>query len=74
MDAAAKLEAKSKLNDFKVLLRRSQTAGLPYTRNVPASTEALAGCENRRVVPMSSFSQCNRDADGDSVSYPAGRG
>jgi putative SOS response-associated peptidase YedK len=70
MDAAskraAKLEAKGKTVDFKELLRMEPDGGTTNIRNSSSKHwKRWLGVENRCIVPMSSFSEFNRDAGGD---------
>ena len=63
---AAKLEAKGKPVDFKELLRMEPEGGTTNIRNVKSKhwTQWL-GTENRCVVPFNSFSEFNKQEDGD---------
>jgi putative SOS response-associated peptidase YedK len=63
---AAKLEAKGKPVDFRELLRMEPDSGTTNIRNVASKHwKRWLAVENRCVVPMSSFSEFNRDAGGD---------
>ncbi|MDO9439687.1 MAG: SOS response-associated peptidase family protein, partial [Beijerinckiaceae bacterium] len=63
---AAKLEAKGKQFDFKELLRIEPDGGTTNIRNTSSKHwKRWLGVENRCIVPMSSFSEFNRDAGGD---------
>ena len=63
---AAKLEAKGKPVDFKELLRMEPDGGTTNIRNTSSKHwKRWLGVENRCIVPMSSFSEFNRDAGGD---------
>lgn len=63
---AAKLEAKGKTVDFKELLRMEPDSGTTNIRNTSSKHwKRWLGVENRCIVPMSSFSEFNRDAGGD---------
>jgi putative SOS response-associated peptidase YedK len=63
---AAKLEAKGKQVDFKELLRMEPDGGTTNIRNTSSTHwKRWLGVENRCIVPMSSFSEFNRDAGGD---------
>ena len=63
---AAKLEAKGKKIDFKELLRMEPDSGTTNIRNTSSKHwQRWLGVENRCVVPMSSFSEFNREAGGD---------
>ena len=63
---AAKLEAKGKQVDFKEMLRMEPDSGTTNIRNTNSKHwKRWLGPENRCVVPMSSFSEFNRDAGGD---------
>ncbi len=70
MDAAvkraAKLEAKGKQFDFKDLLRMEPDSGTTNIRNTSSKHwKRWLGVENRCIVPMSSFSEFNKEAGGD---------
>jgi putative SOS response-associated peptidase YedK len=63
---AAKLEAKGKQVDFKELLRMEPDSGTTNIRNTSSKHwKRWLGVESRCIVPMSSFSEFNRDAGGD---------
>jgi putative SOS response-associated peptidase YedK len=63
---AAKLEAKGKQVDFKELLRMETDSGTTNIRNTASKHwKRWLGRESRCVVPMTSFSEFNRDAGGD---------
>jgi putative SOS response-associated peptidase YedK len=63
---AAKLEAKGKQVDFKELLKKEPDKGTTNIRNVTSRHwKPWLGFESRCVVPMSSFSEFNKDAGGD---------
>jgi putative SOS response-associated peptidase YedK len=63
---AAKLEARGKQVDFKELLRMEPDSGITNIRNTSSRHwKPWLGVENRCLVPMSSFSEFNRDAGGD---------
>jgi putative SOS response-associated peptidase YedK len=63
---ASKLEAKGKQVDFKELLRMEPDGGTTNIRNTNSKHwKRWLGVENRCIVPMSSFSEFNRDAGGD---------
>ena len=63
---AAKLEAKGKQVDFKELLRMEPDSGTTNIRNTSSKHwKRWLGVESRCVVPMSSFSEFNREAGGD---------
>jgi putative SOS response-associated peptidase YedK len=63
---AAKLEAKGKQVDFKELLRMEPDSGTTNIRNTSSRHwKRWLGVESRCIVPMSSFSEFNRDAGGD---------
>jgi putative SOS response-associated peptidase YedK len=63
---AAKLEAKGKTIDFNELLRKEPDKGTTNIRNVTSKHwKPWLGVANRCVVPMSSFSEFNKDAGGD---------
>jgi putative SOS response-associated peptidase YedK len=70
---AAKLEAKGKQVDFKELLRVEPDKGTTNIRNVTSRHwKPWLGLESRCVVPMSSFSEFNKEAGGDAsagISY-----
>ena len=70
LDAAAKradkLRAKGKPVDFNELLKMEPDGGTTNIRNVASlHWQRWLGVENRCVVPMTSFSEFNRDAGGD---------
>ncbi len=63
---AATLEAKGKPVDFNELLRKEPDKGTTNIRNVVSRHwKPWLSVENRCVVPMSSFSEFNKDAGGD---------
>jgi putative SOS response-associated peptidase YedK len=63
---AEKLEAKGKPVDFNELLRKEPDKGTTNIRNVTSRHwKPWLGVESRCVVPMSSFSEFNKDAGGD---------
>jgi putative SOS response-associated peptidase YedK len=63
---AAKLEAKGKPVEFKELLRLEPDSGTTNIRNVKSKHwERWLGPEHRCVVPLTSFSEFNRDQGGD---------
>ena len=63
---AAKLEAKGKPIDFNDLLRKEPDKGTTNIRNVTSKHwKPWLGVGNRCVVPLSSFSEFNKDAGGD---------
>jgi putative SOS response-associated peptidase YedK len=63
---AAKLEAKGKQVDFKELLRMEPDSGTTNIRNTSSKHwKRWLGVESRCIVPMSSFSEFNRDTGGD---------
>ncbi|ABE40858.1 protein of unknown function DUF159 [Rhodopseudomonas palustris BisB5] len=63
---AAKLEAKGKQFDFKELLRMEPDSGTTNIRNTSSKHwKRWLGVENRCIVPMSSFSEFNKEAGGD---------
>lgn len=63
---AQKLEAKSKPVDFKELLRKEPDKGTTNIRNVTSRHwKPWLGVEHRCIVPMSSFSEFNKEAGGD---------
>jgi putative SOS response-associated peptidase YedK len=63
---AAKLEAKGKQVDFKELLRMEPDGGTTNIRNTASKHwKRWLGVENRCLVPMSSFSEFNKEAGGD---------
>lgn len=63
---AAKLEAKGKQFEFKELLRMEPGSGTTNIRNTTSKHwKRWLGVENRCIVPMSSFSEFNRNAGGD---------
>jgi putative SOS response-associated peptidase YedK len=63
---AAKFEAKGKQVDFNELLRKEPDKGTTNIRNVTSKHwKPWLGVENRCLVPMSSFSEFNKDAGGD---------
>ena len=63
---AAKLEAKGKQFDFKELLRMEPDSRTTNVRNTPSKHwKRWLGVENRCIVPISSFSEFNKDAGGD---------
>lgn len=63
---AAKLEAKGKPVDFKELLKKEPDKGTTNIRNlVSPHWKPWLGVEHRCIVPMSSFSEFNKDAGGD---------
>jgi putative SOS response-associated peptidase YedK len=63
---AEKLEAKGKAVDFNELLRKEPDKGTTNIRNVTSRHwKPWLGVESRCVVPMSSFSEFNKDAGGD---------
>jgi putative SOS response-associated peptidase YedK len=63
---AAKLEAKGKHVDFKELLRMEPDKGTTNIRNLASPHwKPWLGVEHRCIVPMSSFSEFNKDAGGD---------
>jgi putative SOS response-associated peptidase YedK len=63
---AAKLEAKGKQVDFKELLKKEPDKGTTNIRNLASPHwKPWLGVEHRCIVPMSSFSEFNKDAGGD---------
>ena len=63
---AAKLEAKGKEVDFKELLRMEPDGGTTNIRNVNSKHwKRWLGPENRCLVPLTSFSEFNKEAGGD---------
>jgi putative SOS response-associated peptidase YedK len=63
---AEKLEAKGKQVDFKELLRMEPDKGTTNIRNLASPHwKPWLGVEHRCIVPMSSFSEFNKDAGGD---------
>jgi putative SOS response-associated peptidase YedK len=63
---AAKLEAKGQPVDFKALLKMEPDSGTTNIRNVNSRHwKPWLGVEHRCIVPMSSFSEFNKDAGGD---------
>jgi putative SOS response-associated peptidase YedK len=63
---AAKLEAKGKPVDFMELLRMEPDSGTTNIRNVSSKHwKPWLGVENRCVVPVTSFSEFNKEAGGD---------
>lgn len=63
---AAKLEATGKPVDFNELLKMEPDKGTTNIRNVTSRHwKPWLGVESRCVVPMSSFSEFNKDAGGD---------
>eukprot|EP01035_Chromulina_nebulosa_P007787 gene7787-10522_t len=63
---AAKLEAKGKQVYFNELLKKEPDKGTTNIRNVTSRHwKPWLGVESRCVVPMSSFSEFNKDAGGD---------
>jgi putative SOS response-associated peptidase YedK len=63
---ATRLDAKGKQFDFKELLRMEPDGGTTNIRNVKSGHwKRWYGPENRCVVPMTSFSEFNKDAGGD---------
>ena len=63
---ASKLEAKGKPVDFNELLKKEPDKGTTNIRNVTSRHwKPWLGVESRCVVPMSSFSEFNKDAGGD---------
>jgi putative SOS response-associated peptidase YedK len=62
---AAKLEAKGKQIDFKELLRMEPDKGTTNIRDLASPHwKPWLGVEHRCIVPMSSFSEFNKDAGG----------
>ncbi len=63
---AEKLAAKGKQHDFKELLRMEPDKGMTNIRNTTSKHwKRWFGVEHRCIVPMSSFSEFNKDAGGD---------
>ena len=63
---AAELEAKGKQVDFKELLKKEPDKGTTRIRNLAIPHwKPWLGVEHRCIVPMSSFSEFNKDAGGD---------
>jgi putative SOS response-associated peptidase YedK len=63
---AAKLEAKGKPVDFKELLKKEPDKGTTDIRNLASPHwKPWLGVEHRCIVPMSSFSEFNKEAGGD---------
>jgi putative SOS response-associated peptidase YedK len=63
---AAKLEAKGKQVDFKELLRMEPDSGTTNIRNTGSKHwQRWLGPENRCLVPLTSFSEFNKEAGGD---------
>jgi len=63
---AEKLAAKGKQYDFKELLRMEPDKGTTNIRNTTSKHwKRWFGVEHRCIVPMSSFSEFNKDAGGD---------
>jgi putative SOS response-associated peptidase YedK len=63
---ATKLEAKGKQVDFKELLKKEPDKGTTNIRNLASPHwKPWLGVEHRCIVPMSSFSEFNKDAGGD---------
>lgn len=63
---AAKLQAKGKQVDFDELLRMEPDTGTTNIRNTRSKHwQRWLGVENRCVVPLTSFSEFNRDEGGD---------
>ena len=63
---AAKLEEKGKQVDFNELLRLEPDKGTTNIRNVTSRHwKPWLGVEHRCIVPMSSFSEFNKEAGGD---------